>query len=298
MKLPIFKLLPNEHFLSLLVRSYKLSGYSNFLHFQKKLGFQDRLLYTNRVFTPALRGMINHVEVREDLIKYHTIIPIWQISIGQIIENDNPQSWRFDHRHEASDFGFDTSWHSCKKCRQDDLDKYGTSYWHTLHQLQSVFECYKHGCTLDKGVEPIENLFKKVLPHQVTAWEPVLSKISKELRSWQSFVFKINKISHDQPTIVAGIRTQLQEVLGFNIPEDQYEPRKMEIYESFSQDFASFLGPELIRYIFRNDSFLTLEGGRHILVRIYLCFPICKTVRNPIYLIALAYWQRAYLRFD
>jgi len=298
MNLPVFNLLPNEHLLSWLVRSYKLSGNSSFLNFQNKLGIHDRHLCSNLVFTQALKRIIYQIEEPGNVIKYHTNIPIWQIATGRVLDNGNLNS--LSHANEARHFGFgfDTSWHSCRKCRQYDLDKYGTTYWHTSHQLPSVFECYKYHCMLEKGVKPIENLLKEVLPHQVIAWEPVQSHMFKELKYWQCFVFKINKISHDQPTLVASIQSQFFEVFGLDLNYGTDYRRESAICELDFQCFESFLGPELIKYIFRNYTDLTL-GGRRNLLDVISIDPICFSfTRNPVYWIALAYWQRANLNFD
>ncbi|QFI38798.1 hypothetical protein FR932_13525 [Moritella marina ATCC 15381] len=297
MNLPVFNLLPNEHLLSWLVRAYKLSGYSSFLNFQETLGFQDRFLYSNQVFTPASKGVINLVKERDSLVRIHTVIPIWQVSVGQILEKNDFGLGHLGHASEMTHFGFgfDISWHSCKKCREYDLDKYGTTYWHSWHQLPSVLECYKHNRILEKGKKSIRNLFKATLPHQVNAWEPIRLHISKELSSWQSFVFKINEISHERPTIAASIKFQLIELLGLNIESSTI---KSFICKLYSPHFESYLGPELIKHIFRNYTNLILEGRRDFLSMMFIHRSQTSLVRNPVYLIALAYWQRANLNFD
>lgn len=302
MNLPVFRLLPNEHLLSWLVRTYKLSGYSSFLNFQNKLGFKDRYLYSNQVFTQALKGTIRQTEEPSNVIKYHTNIPIWQIATGRVLENGNFNGLVHAHETRHFGFGFDTSWHSCKRCRQYDLDKYGTTYWHTSHQLPSVFECYKHNGMLEKGVKPISSLLKEVLPHQVIDWEPVQSHMFEELKPWQCFVFKINQISHEQPTVVAGIQSQLLEIFGLDLDDMRHSlrpsRRQSAICESHSQYFEPFLGPELIKYIFRNYTDLTLGGRRSLLQTMFIdsIFQLGH-IRNPVFWIAIAYWQRSNLYF-
>ncbi|MBE5119535.1 hypothetical protein HJ037_02845 [Vibrio parahaemolyticus] len=39
-------------------------------------------------------------------------------------------------------------WRYCPVCKDNDLDIYGTSYYHQPHQIAGVFHCYKHGCEL------------------------------------------------------------------------------------------------------------------------------------------------------
>ncbi|MGR5488330.1 TniQ family protein, partial [Vibrio alfacsensis] len=39
-------------------------------------------------------------------------------------------------------------WRYCKDCISEDLDTVGISYFHQQHQLQGVFNCYKHGTRL------------------------------------------------------------------------------------------------------------------------------------------------------
>ncbi|GIC75623.1 TniQ family protein [Moritella sp. F3] len=292
MNLALFRAFPNEHLFSLLLRLYKLSGYGDFITFQKNVGIQDRFLHANKVFSSTAEKLITHLEDRDETIKAHSVVPLWQMSVGQIIDVEDTRLQLFNHMNEQQLFGFDTSWHSCKKCRQDDLVTYGTSYWHAKHQLPSVFECYKHHCTLDKGVEPVKNLFTEILPHQVVAWNPVLSRISGDLKCWQSFVWKIDAISHNQPSTVADIKHRLIELLGLNI---QSLPKRKAICELHNPHFESALGPVLIKYIFRDYTRSTQRGKTNILSSMFANIHKAQGVRNPIYWVALAYWQRAKL---
>lgn len=36
----------------------------------------------------------------------------------------------------------------CPLCLKEDVEKYGESYWHRVHQIWIVDKCYKHGCNL------------------------------------------------------------------------------------------------------------------------------------------------------
>lgn len=38
----------------------------------------------------------------------------------------------------------------CEQCAIEEADKFGSPYWHRLHQLRGVFVCHKHNCFLSK----------------------------------------------------------------------------------------------------------------------------------------------------
>jgi len=39
-------------------------------------------------------------------------------------------------------------WHWCVECNEEDNEKYGSTYYHSKHQLPGVYHCYKHDCGL------------------------------------------------------------------------------------------------------------------------------------------------------
>lgn len=58
----------------------------------------------------------------------------------------------------------------CRQCTQDDLSKFGTSYWHRAHLLPGVYFCIKHHCPLDETRIPVKNygrVWSYSMPHEV-----------------------------------------------------------------------------------------------------------------------------------
>jgi len=277
--------LPNEHLFSWLVRLYQRSGYANFLYFQKQLGIEERFLNANKIFSVANEVLVCVLNDSKRVISDNTVASLWGLSLGR----DNVPFGEFEHMNEQQLFGFDTSWHSCNKCRDEDIKNYGTSYWHSQHQLPSVFECYKHKRTLEQATVPIKNLYTEVLPHDVCQWQRVINKSNKDLEEWQSFLLKINGLSLQSPKIISGLKNRIIQTLKLDTP---VMAARKAICEQLNPSFERSLGPVLLPYIFRDYSRQTLRGKTNILASMFANIHNTKGERNPVYWIALAYWLR------
>jgi hypothetical protein len=284
---------PNEHVFSWLLRMFRLSGYRDFATYQKSLGIDDKFLHSYKVFSPATEILISFFDDRDHAIKTHTNIPVWQIAVGTVIlGNDHVRLDSFNHMNEKQSFGFDTNWHSCKACRISDREKYGTTYWHAPHQLTSVFECYKHQCMLEKAETPIINLFKKTFPHEVKKWIPLLDKVNDDLKNWQSFYIYINELAKTHTLLTSNIKAHLSNIFGL---DGKLIVERKEIGKELNQQFISALGSALTSYLFREYS---RPQDRPEVNIVNLCFTNFQSIqgeRHPIFLAALAYWQRSAL---
>jgi hypothetical protein len=285
----LFKPFPEEHLYSWLVRLYKLSGSADFLSFQKTLGFQDRFLHSNKLFSESSELLVQRLNNRDKALYEHTIAPLWQISIGNLLGDKFSPLDAFSHMNEQQLFGFDTSWQSCEKCREEDLNCYGTSYWHSKHQLPSIFECYRHQSILECANDPIKNLFSDQLPHDIEGWTSVVVSPSTELQLWQSFVVNMVTQYKYKPEELINIRKKVTELLGLN--EKSFLKRRA-ICQKTNSQFEAGLGKELIKYIFRDYSRSTGRGKTNILSSMFANIHHAKGERNPIFWVALAYWLK------
>ncbi|MGF1765414.1 TniQ family protein [Aliivibrio kagoshimensis] len=277
--------LPNEHIFSWLVRLHQRSGYAHFLYFQKQIGIEDRFLHANKVFSLTSKKLVSLLDDANKAIVNNTSASIWIISL----ERGQFHLGEFVHMNEQQLFGFDTSWHSCKKCRDEDLKNYGTSYWHSQHQLPSVFECYKHHLTLEQAQESVKNLYTEVLPHDVCQWQSVINRSHNDLDIWQAFVLMINALSLQNPQVISELKKRIIQTLNLDTPLLAVRKAKC---EQLNPSFEASLGPVLLSYLFRDYSRQTLRGKTNILASMFANIHQTKGERNPIYWIALAYWLR------
>jgi len=285
----LFKPFPDEHLYSWLVRLYKLSGCADFLSFQKSLGFQDRFLHANTLFSETSEALIQRLNDREQALSEHTTSPLWQISVDSLLGGQCPPLDAFTHMNEQLLFSFDTSWHSCKKCREENLDRYGTSYWHVQHQLPSVFECYRHQSILERAKEPVKNLFNCQLPHDIKTWSPVIKSPSAELRLWQSFLFDTFKLSKYKSVELRNLQQKIKEILSLN--EIRASKRRATCQKQ-NPHFIASLGEELIQFLFRDYSRPKKGSKTNILTSMFANIHKVQGERNPIYWLALTYWLK------
>lgn len=285
----IFKPFPGEHLYSWLVRLHKLSGSAEFLSFQKTLDFQDRFLHSHKLFSESSEFLVQRLNNRDKALYEHTITPLWQISIGNLLSDNFSPLDTFSHMNEQLLFNFDTSWHSCKKCRNEDLEQYGASYWHVQHQLPSVFECYKHHTILESANEPVKNLFTCQLPHDIEAWCPLIISPSAELRRWQSFLFGILELSKHESVELANLHLKITDALFLN--ETKTSKRKA-ICQKLNPHFVATLGDELIQFLFRGYSRSQQRSNINVLTSMFAKTYQIQGERNPIFWVALAYWLK------
>lgn len=281
--------LPNEHIYSWLLRLYKLSSFEGFSRFQKSLGIQDSSLDSSKVFSHTTKYIIAEYGSRYDVICNNSTLPLWQLTLGQEFTYGGIDYSSFNHMAEKSLFGFDTSWHSCPICREEDFKKFGISYWHAAHQIQSVYACYKHNTILQMAAPAIYDISSEQLPNNKLSWELLPIADSEKIAAWQTFVFNIHQLCIENPSEIVRIHTELNEFLGL---KDQSLVRKNEICILLNREFESTLGEELLKYLFYDYSRPTRRGKPNIIKSGFAETSYVKGIRNPIYWLALCFWQR------
>jgi hypothetical protein len=93
----LFKPFPEEHLYSWLVRLYKLSGSADFLSFQKALGFQERFLSSNILFSEASDALALRLRDRNNALFEHTSALLWQVSVGSLVGEAFSRLDSFNH---------------------------------------------------------------------------------------------------------------------------------------------------------------------------------------------------------
>lgn len=287
--------LPNEHVFSWFVRGYFRSGSANFSSFQKQINLSATKLYANQVFGSHFEAIFKLLGNRQKLISNHTTALLWQVSVEKLAMANSPTLDSFEHMNEQQFYGYDTSWHACQSCTEEDMERYGTSYWHAAHQYPSVFTCYKHSTPLLFAKEPVKNIYSEVLPHNVSAWEKVVPEVQQPLSEWQDFLNEVIGLCHSNSELVSQIKPSI--IKHFNI--DKYKQREQKLYcERLNLEFEKALGEELLQYLFRDYGRENLRGKTNTFSVLLLGSQKSKGVRNPIYWLAVAYWLRTSEQLD
>jgi len=277
--------LHNEHLFSWLLRLYKLSGYDEFLYYQKKLGIEDRFLLANKVFTPTTDIMIAYCDDTRKAMLENTATSLWWL----YLEENTHSFGLLNHMNEQQMFSFDTSWHSCAQCRKEDLINFGTSYWHSQHQIASTFSCYKHNTILEHAQEPIKNLFTECLPHDVDGWKAVIKNPHEDIMNWQCFVLKMKALFESESELTAKLRSKITQILAL---DTLTMSERRAICKRINPAFEEAIGPVLLAYLFRDYKRFVPTRKPNILTAMFANADKSKGERNPIYWIVLAYWLR------
>jgi hypothetical protein len=153
-------LLPDEHLVSGLMRSFVMSGYTDFLELVGSLNVNKHHSFNpHDVYgTAALKIAQNYSEQFNHSINYvlkrHTLLPIYNIGnpisiqhnlITKINEKENVLRKLWINRQDVS---YLQGWKFCPRCIEEDIKHFGVSYWHCSHQLPTISSCLKHNTRL------------------------------------------------------------------------------------------------------------------------------------------------------
>ena len=288
-----FSLLNDEHLYSWLIRQYWLSGYLSFQSFQSSVGLSERFLKPQKVLDESLSNCLALVaEMFDNSLYKHTTFPLWQVALPNVVsldEREYNQLCSYSHMNEQQLFGFDTSWQSCSKCREEDYSEFGITYWHVQHQLPSVFKCLKHKITLERAEEPLQNLYNNAtLPQHVKIWHPTITAPSVGLHDWQSFLLTLYKRFTEDSSFPMKLRTEIENKLLF---VDLNMANRMRKYQELNLLFESSIGEELLTYLFRKTDKVKYRKV-NVLVNLFTTEHQVRGIRSPIYWCAVAYWLR------
>ncbi|MFD1622259.1 hypothetical protein [Thalassotalea marina] len=287
MSMPHCKILPGEHTFSWMLRSYLASGEDDFLSFQKRRGIFDRGITANKIFCDTTSQLYKLLETNHGVYSNNLSLVPWQISTGKPVSELEKLISFYTHMNEQQMFSFSTDWHSCADCREEDLNHYGTSFWHAKHQITSSFRCYKHRCVLQTANPSIKNLYYEQLPHQNMNWSPLVIEPSSTIISWQDFIDSYLEADASLQIPLWDLKDNI--VSRLNLPVSKRAGR-LKVCQELNVDFEKVLGDKLLRYLFRDFARPTERGSINILRTMFAGQHKSHGVRNYVYWLALYYW--------
>lgn len=158
--LPFFPMpYPDETLYSVLSRYHMYSGNLRFVHTMNDL-FGKETVGINLDFISSINLLLERIQsnslTTDSLIYNHSMLPYFApfIPVDRVgkakkfMKENNGLSAHLPLG--INGFGIKNSRHfrHCTKCIQEDMNKFGETYWHRVHQLPGVFICPKHKQTL------------------------------------------------------------------------------------------------------------------------------------------------------
>lgn len=133
----------------------------------------------------------------------------------------------------------------CPECAIEDVQAFGESYWHCLHQLDGYLCCVKHGCELLTAPLPLRTR-QQVMPHEVRSISrPIvldaspltLMRISTDVRD--SFYWR-----HALPLDLQAHYFQAAVKNGYSLSHRRLLPRKLgcALHRHFGPELIDALG--------------------------------------------------------
>lgn len=144
-------LFPNEHFLSRLARMMLLSQSKSLKSFQREnLGLggpiNPQRVY-EAIYEQSLR--LTQEQDREGVFLNHTATAFYshflplktRRTLFECPKTNNPP---MPFIYGLTKLRHSNAWRHCPVCREEDINKVGTSYWHVCHQLPTTLTCDRH----------------------------------------------------------------------------------------------------------------------------------------------------------
>ncbi|MEZ8797264.1 TniQ family protein [Vibrio cyclitrophicus 1F53] len=148
----LLKPLPNEHMRSILFRIHHQSPFGTFSLTAQRFGL--------RKFKTTPITDLHKLDYELYSLTSHTPIILWldhgggnyMMPFTTKVETNEIHRFFIGKEHQFLSIHARTIhnnvWRFCSICRDNDIDMYGTSYYHQPHQVAGVFHCYKHGVEL------------------------------------------------------------------------------------------------------------------------------------------------------
>lgn len=150
------KIYPDELVYSYLARIGVYNGY--LIYRQLSEDIYDKIKYVPSVefidrLKPEVQEHLIGSGTFEDIILGHTMFPFYAGFLDEerkreaikFLEEGNGEYYKaipMPKKRKARYIRF------CPLCVEADRKQYGEAYWHTVHQMQGIDVCYKHGCIL------------------------------------------------------------------------------------------------------------------------------------------------------
>ncbi len=148
--------LPHEHLISVLARWFDYKGSRDFLNTTRNLSDNVTTLSPATVWRPVywdLSQQFIDTLGWKKIIREHTLAPYYSPFLkpqykSMLLSGGEPLSQTRIQPVQQNLIRLAKPWRWCSCCASEDYELFGTTYWHSFHQLPSVLTCYKHNTVL------------------------------------------------------------------------------------------------------------------------------------------------------
>jgi|TARA_R110002050_G_scaffold245808_10_gene383446 hypothetical protein len=278
----LLKPLPREHLLSLLARWFDLSGRNDFLHTVKPITSNARNLKPSTIWQAVYADLLVQYQEQynwKKILTEHTLIPYYAPFLNLyrknlftkevpnlITEKISPlqQQLIFHAQH----------WRWCPQCAVEDKLEFGTTYWHTLHQIPSVRTCYRHEVPLISNCPACGFSYKSFQKHWLPPFEPQCRSCGSGIESLTEpltcFEKKLHSISLelqrsgmdiDKESLLSPIRKKL----GADSFGTSLSVRQRNELNKLQTAFNAWIPNEILEYYFSHKPDYLLKPSNKIL---------------------------------
>ncbi|WP_169720159.1 TniQ family protein [Aliagarivorans taiwanensis] len=275
-------LLPHEHVLSVLARWFDVSGRNDFLNTVRAVSNNVNSLSPMAVWRPVYWDLSRQfIETLgwENVIGQHTLFPYYapflrQLDRNLLLSGDESLASIRIKPVQQNLIKHAQHWRWCQSCAEEDYEQYGTSYWHTYHQLPSALTCYRHNALLlfqctrcgfkyshfqRHWLPPIDGRCREC-SEQISPASMEIPPFIHWLDTASYYLQQCGSKVENEPLIKA-----MREKLGYEmLPQHLSVPLRAEITQQ-QRDFEAWLPELVIRNFFNRSCDKLFDGTNQVL---------------------------------
>mgnify|MGYP003624625806 CR=1 FL=1 len=242
---------PQEHVFSWLNRIHLLFGHVKLKHTLDYLQITFKPFKTCHHNAASLDTIkLYKREIANDTsgLDQHSTIPLWSLTYDShyYLNSIRDNKAELPSGYHAGYFAFQGNWKYCSHCVQEDISKYGHSFWHVKHQIPGITHCYIHEQQLIEDNVRLRDLRKSLLPEVYTLAAKQL-KDAAVLKEWSRFTVSVYEIVVNNPMAGENLASQVRLLL--NVPkETAYKDN--ETFEPLQEQFDKDIPSCLLQFLF------------------------------------------------
>ena len=278
--------LANEHFFSVVSRSFSLSGYPKEEYLLKEIDASKFVPKATIGVCPRILTYCSNTKDLSMLYRYSSY-PLWLLAnpSTDILETRILRGESKNLRESV--LIFNKNWQYCPSCLSSDKNQFGNSYWHVEHNLPGITHCAKHHVPLVKS-HRIMSFSELRMPHRLKAdFIDGVHQAEDVLLKWSLFINDVYTLIVNDFSKAASLR---QEVLDYlNIPILRPIDRR-EFYSDLLINFEKSMPKEILEHCFLFYQSHNYKKKPNVLLT--TIFKDGQSIRNPVYWLVILFWLR------
>lgn len=286
----------DETLYSIIARYHMYSGNISYKH--TIIDLFGKRTRTNWYLPSNINALLENIKIKtltsDYIINKHTLFPFFSAFLSNERTSKNIQNIiDGEGRNIHSDYGLTGSivkatkpLTHCRKCMEEDIKKYGETYWHRVHQLPGVFVCPFHKVPLLTSLKELEGAtqYQFVLPDE----EDILNSVRHDYN--QEIIDQLYEYSIQANWLLnqssGNLNSSIRERYSFFLEENNLHLRKGFVnQDKWKKVFKQFFHPKVLELLNVSPDFTSKYNWVSNIVR--ACSPITHPLQHILTIMVL-----------